>query len=409
MKRILCAAAVFGCLLGSWTNAQVNCLITTAEPHGDGWYFHDWFGWFHDEGQCWIYHTEHGLQYVCGDSPDSFYLYDQAIGTWFWSSCDYYPYLYKFGKNFGWFWYYCGCEPGGRWFKGLCCQGEVFEQAIDIPVRYMLVAPGTFQMGSPSSERGRQAYPNEIQHQVTLTRPFVISPTEITCWQYWQIYLTGESRGYTDLGTGYCNTETDPYGLAPVVAVSWYDAIKWLNLKSELEGKVPAYYSQPDLSAASIIRTGMPAVYVNWDCNGYRLPTSAEWEYACRAGTTTPFYTGDITYTASSPLDPNLDRAGWYFANSDSHYHTVALKEPNAWGLYDMHGNVWEWCWDWDGDYSSSPVTNPTGEASGEYRVVRSGGFVFAAAYCRSASRLMAPPDLRSGDLGFRPVATWAP
>ena len=147
--------------------------------------------------------------------------------------------------------------------------------------------------------------------------------------------------------------------------MTWYGAQAYCNYLSDME----------ELSRA--------ISFSDWSMNlnaaGYRLPTESEWEYACRAGTTTAFYTGGITYSGgpSFPLDPNLDDAGWYWVNSanpdnpiigDKGTHPVGLKQANAWGLYDMYGNVWEWCGDWYGSYAGT-VTDPTGASSGTFRV----------------------------------------
>ena len=120
------------------------------------------------------------------------------------------------------------------------------------------------------------------------------------------------------------------------------------------------------------------------------MPTEAEWEYACRAGTTGA-YAG------------KLKDMGWYDDNSGNRTHPVGQKQPNAWGLYDMHGNVWEWCADWYGDYPGGAVTNPTGAGSGDLRVLRGGSYRNIASYCRSAARSWGGPGYGSG--GFRPVA----
>lgn len=127
----------------------------------------------------------------------------------------------------------------------------------------------------------------------------------------------------------------------------------------------------------------------------YRLPTEAEWEYACRAGTT-----GDYA--------GNLDDMAWYIENSDSKSHPVGIKQPNAWGLYDMHGNVWEWCSDWyqEDYYKSSPRVDPTGPDTGSAGVARGGGWGVLADRCRSALRRSTSPDARDDRLGFRLVRT---
>lgn len=145
----------------------------------------------------------------------------------------------------------------------------------------------------------------------------------------------------------------------------------------------------------------------NFDANGYRLPTEAEWEYAARAGTSTAFYSGPITYPKwSDPIDPNLDRIGWYFNNSGDVTKPVGQKEPNAFGLYDMAGNVWEWVWDIYEPYTDSPKTDPTGGASG-YRLIRGGSAWDTAALARSATRISKSAGTNQNRvLGFRPVRT---
>ena len=135
-------------------------------------------------------------------------------------------------------------------------------------------------------------------------------------------------------------------------------------------------------------------------CKGYRLPTEAEWEYAYRAGTTTAFYNGGITNCGSK--DPNLDKIGWYNQNSSSMTHPVGKKAPNAWGLYDMAGNVWEWCHDWYAAYPPTSVTDPVGSSSGSSRVKRGGSYPHSAIDARAAERTSFYPNGRFGYNGFR-------
>jgi formylglycine-generating enzyme required for sulfatase activity len=162
----------------------------------------------------------------------------------------------------------------------------------------------------------------------------------------------------------------------PVEQVSWVDCQKFIRRMNQLEGDTK-----------------------------YRLPTEAEWEYACRAGTTTAFASGPLTETGQR-FDPILDRMGWYWGNSGGSPHPVAQKEPNTWGLYDMHGNLWEWCQDrfesWYNKFTTGSVTDPQGPQRGRLRVFRGGSWFAGAEYLRSADRLRASPVFKSYGIGFR-------
>ena len=255
----------------------------------------------------------------------------------------------------------------------------------NLGMEFVYVEPGTFMMGSPSNEPGRDD--DEKRHRVTLTKRFYMQTTEVTVRQ-WRSFVrdsgyeseaeTGggayvwygkkwkKKKGYYWDNPGFTQTDSNP-----VTCVSWNDAnafIKWLSSK---EGKI------------------------------YRLPTEAEWEYAARAGSSTAFANGGISELKCG-YDANLDVMGWYCGNSKKRTHPVARKSPNVWGLYDMHGNVWEWCQDWYGNYSSSSVTNPTGPSGGSYRVRRGGSWLSGARYCRSAYRFRGAPGGRRSALGFR-------
>lgn len=227
--------------------------------------------------------------------------------------------------------------------------------------QFVWIPPGTFLMGSPESEVGRLE--RERQHEVTLTRGFFLGATEVTQRQYQDVMGVNPSR-FTEAGLD-----------APVETVSWDDATEFCRRLTDRERR------------EGRLRDG-------WE---FRLPTESQWEYACRAGTTTAYSFGD---------DPaQLDQYGWYLANSNGRTHRVATKQPNAFGLYDMHGNVWEWCQDWFGEYQEATVVDPVGPDTGQARVVRGGGWGSVAEDCRSAVRAGGEPGRRGGYLGFRVAA----
>lgn len=229
-------------------------------------------------------------------------------------------------------------------------QGETFTNSLGM--NFVLIPAGTFMMGSPSDELGRRK--DELQHKVTITKSFYLQSTEVTQRQWREIMGSNPSR-FKDCGDN-----------CPVEQVSWDDAQEFIVKLNEREGT-----------------------------DKYRVPTEAEWEYACRAGSTTKFCFGDD--------ETKLSAHAWYYDNSGPRFHPVGQKKPNAWGLYDVHGNVREWCQDRYGFYPSSPVTDPTGPSSGTFRrVFRGGSWGGYAGLCRSALRRWGDPGGPAYDLGFR-------
>ncbi|MDR1972860.1 MAG: formylglycine-generating enzyme family protein [Treponema sp.] len=161
--------------------------------------------------------------------------------------------------------------------------------------------------------------------------------------------------------------------------------IEYCNKRSLREGLIPAY------------RGSGNSVSCDLNASGYRLPTEAEWEYAAKGGDK-----GYLTFSYAG--SNNADSVGWYWDNSGERTHPVGTKQANSLGLYDMSGNVWEWCWDWYGSYSSAPQSDPAGAASGSYRVLRGGSWFYRAQYLRSANRNGMTPSNRDFDIGFRLV-----
>jgi formylglycine-generating enzyme required for sulfatase activity len=243
------------------------------------------------------------------------------------------------------------------------------------PGDWVRLSAGTFTMGSPPSEPERQS--NETQHTVTLTRDFEIQTTEVTQSQF------EEMMGYNPSSFSSCGSD------CPVESVNWHEAAAYCNELSAGAGLSECYDCTG--SGSSVSCSPSSAYATPYACSGFRLPMESEWEYAARAGTTTARY-GD------------LDAIAWYSSNSGSTTHAVAGKLANAWGLYDMLGNVWEWTHDWYDDYPSGSVTDPWGPTAGSHRVLRGGSWVSVAGYARAAFRNRITPDRRNFNFGFRPV-----
>lgn len=236
----------------------------------------------------------------------------------------------------------------------------------DPPTNMVFLLPGTFTMGSSTNEENHQL--NESpQTRVTLSRGFWIGKYEVTQQEYLDVTGTNPSVFPGDLRR-------------PVSSVSWPDATNycWMLTQRELTaGRIPA------------------------GCQ-YRLPTEAEWEYAARAGTSSKYSYGD------DPGNSSLTNYAWYFINGGLKVHPVGQKLPNPWGLYDVHGNVFEWCQDWLGDLPGGAVTDPKGPDSNPigWKIIRGGGYDMSEADCRSARRYFygSHPALNDSNLGFRVV-----
>ncbi|OQX07969.1 MAG: hypothetical protein BWK80_48770 [Desulfobacteraceae bacterium IS3] len=242
-----------------------------------------------------------------------------------------------------------------------------------IGMTFVYIPPGEFMMGSPEDEPGRDS--DEKQHKVKLTKGFYMQTTEVTQKQ-WKAVMGNNPSRFEDCGDD-----------CPVENVSWDDVQEFINKLNLDSARFPEGERPPTVGERS--RT-------------YRLPTEAEWEYACRAGTTTPFSSGKCLSTVQANYDGNYPLSGCPKEKDRGKPIPVASFSPNAYGLHDMHGNVGEWCQDWYGDYASGSVTDPMGIDSGSLRVVRGGSRSDYAKHCRSARRFRLLPDIESRDLGFR-------
>jgi formylglycine-generating enzyme required for sulfatase activity len=226
---------------------------------------------------------------------------------------------------------------------------------------FTLIPSGTFLMGSPNTENSR--YNNEDQYSVTLTNSFFIQQTVVTQSQWKKVMMSEPWKIRLSFPEG------DDY---PAFGVSWFDALEFCEKLSLMEN------------------------------NTYRLPTEAEWEYACRGGTNTAFSFGDD--------QRSVCRYAWQYTNTrrENHPHKVAQKRPNNFGLYDMHGNVWEWCSDWYDIYPSTSRTDPRGANYGSYRVCRGGSWSSNPRDIRCAARGLGEPPIRDVASGFRLVGEFS-
>ncbi|GMO28089.1 MAG: hypothetical protein Ta2B_08710 [Termitinemataceae bacterium] len=272
---------------------------------------------------------------------------------------------------------------------------KVYTEKRDIS--FVEIDGGTFTMGSSSNEFERNN--DEVQHQVTVNR-FLIADHELTQEEYQAVMGINPSkfRG----------------AKLPVESVTWYDAIEYCNMRSELEGLELAY----NINKVKIDQNNSNKdevdnikwiVTLNKGASGYRLPTEAEWEYACRAGLDGPFDNGNKFTTKDANFDghyPWNPPKTYGFASGKFLKKTVDVKsyKKNRWGIYDMHGNIREWCWDWYGDYPSNAQTDPLGASSGKDRVLRGGSWYDGSERLRAAKRRAYPPSYQDSATGFRLV-----
>ncbi len=269
-----------------------------------------------------------------------------------------------------------------------------------------LVHTGEFLMGSPGPEANRR--PDELQHRVKITKPFYLGMHEVTQFEYKQVMQVKPSGFSINGGSRdkVAKMITDRY---PVENVSWFDAIEFCNRLSQKDGFEP-YYTTSNVKREK--DTLVEATVTTAGGAGYRLPTEAEWEYACRAGTTTPFHYGIESSLSSANLKAPVVAGGYGGAvpkwKDLGRTTKVGSFPANNWGLFDMHGNVAEWCGDWyDKDYYiGTPIEDPPGPQTGTHKVLRGGSWLMNDATCRSASRFFHLPREAKYYGGFRVART---
>jgi formylglycine-generating enzyme required for sulfatase activity len=269
----------------------------------------------------------------------------------------------------------------------------------------VLIPAGNYNMGNcmDSSEGDFDELP---AHSVSVSA-FFMDKYEVSkqMWDGVCSWATNNGYSFDDAGSGKAANH-------PAQSMTWYHAVKWCNARSQQEGRTPAYYT--DAAMTVVYKTGQVEPFVRWD-QGYRLPTEAEWEKAARGGlsgkrfpwgdtisySNANYYAGfsysyDLSYPAG--YHPNYQTGGTPYTSP------VGSFAANGYGLFDMTGNVWEWCWDWYGSYGSAAQTDPRGPASGSNRVGRGGSWCFTARNSRTADRIIGYPMSGSSDIGFRPV-----
>jgi formylglycine-generating enzyme required for sulfatase activity len=260
-------------------------------------------------------------------------------------------------------------------FLSLCIQSAVLAFSLEpaaAPFNMIRISGGSFFMGS--NEGAFRS--NERVHEVTVNS-FLIGETEVTQELYSAVMnQTPSSFKGSNL---------------PVESVTWFDAVRFCNALSELNGLSPAYTIEGEK--------------VTWDrdSKGFRLPTEAEWEYAARGGQDG----GEILEKAGYAGGSAAGDISWYSGNSSRRAQPVKGKNPNQLGIYDMSGNVWEWCWDWYDNYPADPVFDPLGPEKGRNRVFRGGAWVTPVNQLRVSFRVGNPPDSKANSVGFRIAQNW--
>ncbi len=319
---------------------------------------------------------------ICSCDDDNSIYCERKTGTCTAGRCDLEPVLVS-ACPFGCDHELNQCRPAPCPEGDTCCEGDEEEPPCNgcpegtiVPEGTVCVPGGEFRMGSPEDENGRDGA-NERQIAVALTNALLVARTEITQFE-WELVMDHRPSSRED-----CDN-------CPVEQIAWADVVAYANSLSTQDELNPCYLNEDgEVYGSQDAENRRAVVWQNgYDCEGWRLPTEAEWEYATRAGTTTPWWCGE---------DPEcLEQTEWYLRNAQNGSHEVCLKEENAWGLCDTVGNVIEWVWNWYGPHPDLEETliNPRGpEGDGNNpKVFKGCGYVLPAESCRSASRLSGRP-----------------
>jgi formylglycine-generating enzyme required for sulfatase activity len=287
------------------------------------------------------------------------------------------------------------------------------------PAQYRTMVLATPDATNTVTITGDAAYNSNlfIANRTVILSPFKIAKYETTYELWYEVKTWATSNGY-DLtnagqegfyGNGITGAAPTGHKLEPVTSINWRDAVIWCNAYSEMSGKEPVYYM--DSSYTTVLKqsteSGGSATWADTavmkpGADGYRLPTEAEWEYAARGGGT-PAATGSFVYAYSG--SDTIEDVAWYSGNAGTNPHPAGGKTANTAGIYDMSGNVWEWCWDWYNSISTGSETDPHGPVNGVFRVLRGGSWYDLATFCTVANRNNSSPSSRYYGYGFRVVS----
>jgi len=378
-------------------NAQTREAFDDAVAVEDGWHYLDWFGYFLIHDDDWIYHLQHGWMYLSwgdaqglGKNPGQFWLRDLEMG-WWWVNRNNYPFVYSLSHQ-NWLWY---VQPSStpRWFYCFCnCSWESMPATEWVipdgaPDGMVEIPAGSFSMGQVLDG----VHYSVPVHTVTLDK-FYIGTHEVTKVLWDKVYAWALCNDYSFDNTGLGDSDSHP-----VANLNWYDAVKWCNAYSQMEHRDPVYYT--DATKTTVYKTGnldLVSASVDWDANGFRLPTEAEWEKAARGGHDGRQY----------PWGDKQEADNLNYGHSPGESVVGGQYAPNDFGIYDIAGNLGEWNWDWLENYSSSAQTNPTGPDSGTNRVYRGGSWWLDFNRARCADRAESKPWDAVGTVGFRIVVS---